>query len=276
MVTTRTLLSSNVGVRIWNPWEDVQGSLECQHQILVAYNTHSLANILLTKAALFSFHSLFEKTENISSLKMSLPLRTLGRDGPQISAVGYGFGSLSGFYGQAGTFDDKVAILDRAHAAGLRFLDMADVYGDSEDVVGEWIKRSGKRNDVLLTTKFALQRQPDGRHTFRSDPEYVKEACERSLKRLGVRTIDLYYCHRVDGITPIEKTVEAMVELKKYVHLPLDNSTQASDFQPPVWQARQDPISRAVRSLSSHPASSACGPSHFCSADGIQPVHTRH
>ena len=152
---------------------------------------------------------------------MSFPLRVLGRAGPQVSAIGYGFGSLSGFYGQAGTLDEKVALLDHAHAAGLRFWDMADVYGDSEDVVAEWIKRSGKRDDIFLTTKFALQRQPDGRHTFRSDPEYVKEACERSLKRLGVQTIDLYYCHRVDGVTPIEKTVEAMVELKKYVHLPL-------------------------------------------------------
>ena len=151
---------------------------------------------------------------------MPLPLRALGRDGPQVSAVGYGFGSLSGFYGQPGTLEERVTPLDHAHAAGLRFWDMADVYGDSEDVVAEWIKRSGKRDDVFLTTKFALQRQPDGRHTFRSDPGYVKEACEKSLQRLGVQTIDLYYCHRVDGVTPIEKTVEAMVELKQYVCLP--------------------------------------------------------
>lgn len=104
---------------------------------------------------------------------------------------------------------------EHAHATGLRFWDMADIYGDSEDVVGELIKRSGKRNDIFLATKFGLQRQPDGKHTFRSDPEYVKAACEKSLQRLGVDTIDLYYCHRVDGVTPIEKTVEAMVELKK-------------------------------------------------------------
>lgn len=146
---------------------------------------------------------------------MSLPLRALGRDGPQIPAVGFGFGSLGGFYGSAGTLDEKVALLEHAHVTGLRFWDMADVYADSEDVVGEWVKRSGKRGDVFLGTKFALQRQPDGRHTFRSDPEYVKAACEKSLQRLGVDTIDLYYCHRVDGVTPIEKTIEAMVELKK-------------------------------------------------------------
>ncbi|KFY07942.1 hypothetical protein V492_06666 [Pseudogymnoascus sp. VKM F-4246] len=147
---------------------------------------------------------------------MSLPLRKVGRDGPLVPAVGLGFGSIGGFYGSAGTLDEKVALLDHAHATGLRFWDLSDVYGDSEDVVGEWVKRSGKkRNDVFITTKFSLQRKPTGGHTFRSDPEYVKEACEKSLKRLGVETIDLYYCHRVDGITPIEKTVEAMVELKK-------------------------------------------------------------
>lgn len=145
---------------------------------------------------------------------MTLPTRSVGRNGPQTSAVGLGLGSLGGFYGPPGTLDEKVALLDHAHATGLRFWDMADVYADSEDVVGEWIKRSGKRDDIFLATKFALQRGPDGRFTFHSDPEYVKAACEKSLQRLGVDTIDLYYCHRVDGVTPIEKTIEAMVELK--------------------------------------------------------------
>ena len=151
----------------------------------------------------------------LSNHKMPPPLRVLGRAGPKISAIGLGLGSLGGFYGPAGTLDDKVALLEHAHATGLRFWDMADVYAESEDVVGEWVKRSGKRDEVFLATKFALQRQPDGRHTFRSDPEYVRTACEKSLQRLGVDTIDLYYCHRVDRVTPIEKTVEAMVDLKK-------------------------------------------------------------
>ncbi|KAL4925935.1 NADP-dependent oxidoreductase domain-containing protein [Aspergillus undulatus] len=99
---------------------------------------------------------------------------------------------------------------------GLRFWDMADVYRDSESLVGEWVKRSGKRDEVFIATKFGLQRQEDGRHTFRSDPAYVRLACEKSLERLGpgVDCIDLYYCHRVDGVTAIERTVEAMVELK--------------------------------------------------------------
>lgn len=146
---------------------------------------------------------------------MPLPLRALGRDGPQVPAVGLGLGRLGGFYGPAGTLNEKVALLEHAHATGLHFWDMADIYADSEDVVGEWVKRSGKRDDIFLATKFALQRQSDGRHTFRSDPEYVKAACEKSLQRLRVDTIDLHYCHRVDGVTPIEKTIDAMVKLKK-------------------------------------------------------------
>ncbi|KAF4156652.1 hypothetical protein CNMCM8927_007747 [Aspergillus lentulus] len=146
---------------------------------------------------------------------MSLPLRTLGRDGPAVSGIGLGFGSIAGFYGPPGALHERVTVLRHAHATRLRFWDMADIYGDSDYVVREWIKRSGERNDVFLGTKFGLQRQPNGRHTFRSDPEYVKAACARSLQRLGVDTIDLYYCYRVDGVTPIERTVEAMEELKK-------------------------------------------------------------
>lgn len=122
---------------------------------------------------------------------MSVPTRTLGHNGPQVSAIGYGFGSLAGFYGPAGTREDRVALLDHAYAKGLRFWDMADVYGDSEEVVGEWLKRSGKRSQVFLTTKCGLQRGADGRHTFRSDPEHIRAACEKSLERLGVECVDL-------------------------------------------------------------------------------------
>jgi diketogulonate reductase-like aldo/keto reductase len=126
--------------------------------------------------------------------------------------------SLGDVYGSAGTLEDKVAFLKHAHAIGARFWDTADVYFDSEDAVGAWVKESGNRDDVFLATKFALNYSAM-EQTVRSDPEYVKAACEKSLKRLGVETIDLYYCHRVDGVTPIEKTIEAMVELKEYVVL---------------------------------------------------------
>jgi aryl-alcohol dehydrogenase-like predicted oxidoreductase len=146
---------------------------------------------------------------------MSIPIRVLGRDGPEVPAVGLGLMNIGGAYGPAGALDEKVAFLEHAHTTGQRFWDTADIYADSEDTVGEWFKRSGKRDDIFLATKFAIQQGPGMGFTVRSDPEYVKQACEKSLQRLGVDTIDLYYCHRVDGVTPIEKTVEAMVELKK-------------------------------------------------------------
>jgi aryl-alcohol dehydrogenase-like predicted oxidoreductase len=128
--------------------------------------------------------------------------------------------SLGGFYGAAGSLEENIAFLDHAHATGQRFWDTADMYADSEDIIGEWIARSGKRDDIFLATKFGIQMENGFK--IRSDPEYVKAACEKSLKRLGVDTIDLYYCHRVDGVTPVERTIEAMVELKKYVKIPPD------------------------------------------------------
>lgn len=84
----------------------------------------------------------------------------------------------------------------------------------SEDLIGKWFKRTGKRSDIFLATKFALRMKPDGTRELRSDPAYIKEACAKSLHRLGIDCIDLYYCHRVDGKTPIEHTVQAMAELK--------------------------------------------------------------
>ncbi|KAL4993819.1 NADP-dependent oxidoreductase domain-containing protein [Aspergillus recurvatus] len=150
---------------------------------------------------------------------MSLPTRPLGLgpNAPQIPSMGLGFGSLGGSYGPAGSLESRLPLLNHAYSTGLRLWDLADIYGDAEDLVGEWVKRSGpgKREDVFIATKFGLQRQADGFHKFRSDPEFVREACARSLERLGVDAIDLYYCHRVDGVTPVERTIEAMVELKK-------------------------------------------------------------
>ncbi|KAJ5287051.1 hypothetical protein N7478_002737 [Penicillium angulare] len=162
---------------------------------------------------------------------MTAPLRTLGRDGPQVSPVGLGMGSIGGFYGSAGCIDDRVALLDHAHATGLRFWDLADVYLDSEDVVGEWVKRSGKRDEVFIATKFGMHHGTNGIQISRSDAEYAQIACEKSLQRLGVETIDLYYCHRVDGVTPIEKTIEGMVELKnqgKIRHIGLSGVSPAT------------------------------------------------
>lgn len=81
-------------------------------------------------------------------------------------------------------------------------------------MIGKWFKRTGKRDDIFIATKFGIVNK-DGNFGIDSSPEHAKEACESSLKRLGVDCIDLYYCHRPDFTTPIEKTVEAMAELKK-------------------------------------------------------------
>lgn len=143
--------------------------------------------------------------------------RQLGNNGPQVSALGFGAMGLSSFYGKVEADEERFKLLDRAYELGQTHWDSADIYLDSEDLIGRWFKRTGKRNEIFLATKFGNVWLPDGNRTIKSDPEYVKEACEKSLKRLGVETIDLYYCHRVDLKTPIEKTVEAMVELKKCV-----------------------------------------------------------
>ncbi|KAL8773818.1 MAG: hypothetical protein Q9194_004205 [Teloschistes cf. exilis] len=144
----------------------------------------------------------------------SITTHQLGKHGPQVPCLGFGLMGLSSAYGAVESTEERLKVLDRAYELGETFWDSADVYADSEDLVGEWFKRSGKRNDIFLATKFALSMTNSGMKT-RSDPEYVKESCDKSLKRLGVDCIDLYYCHRVDGKTPIEKTVEAMAELKK-------------------------------------------------------------
>lgn len=131
----------------------------------------------------------------------------------------------SAFYGPAKPDNERMAILDKCYELGERFWDSADMYGDSEDLLGRWFaKNPDKRKDIFLATKFANKMLPDGTRAIDSSPEYCIEACEKSLKRLGLPFIDLYYCHRLDGKTPIEKTVRAMKQLRdngkiKYVGL---------------------------------------------------------
>ena len=145
-----------------------------------------------------------------------LPTRQLGKDGPHVTALGFGAMGLSAFYGKTESDEERFEVLDRVYELGETNWDSADIYGDNEELIGKWFRRTGKRNDIFLASKFGNHVKPDGTRDVKSDPEYVKEACDLSLKRLGIDCIDLYYCHRVDGKTPIEKTVEAMVELKKY------------------------------------------------------------
>jgi aryl-alcohol dehydrogenase-like predicted oxidoreductase len=142
--------------------------------------------------------------------------RTLGPDGPEVSEIGLGCMGMSAFYGTSDE-QESVSTIHRALDLGCNFLDTSDMYGPhtNERLVGRAIK--GRRDEVFLATKFGikLEHGPDGipRRSIDGRPEYVREACEGSLQRLGVEHIDLYYQHRVDPNTPIEETVGAMAEL---------------------------------------------------------------
>jgi len=139
--------------------------------------------------------------------------RELGRSGLRVSAMGLGCMGMSEFYGgqnEAGA----IATIHRALELGVNFLDTADMYGvgRNEELVGRAIR--DKRDQVILATKFGNMRGLEGQFLgVNGRPDYVRECCEASLKRLGVEVIDLYYQHRVDPNTPIEDTVGAMAEL---------------------------------------------------------------
>lgn len=144
-----------------------------------------------------------------------IPKRTLGAQGLTFSALGLGCMGMSEFYG-ATDEAESIATIHRAIELGITFLDTADVYGPftNEILVGRAI--AGRRDRIVLATKFGNVRGADGAWLGQnSRPEYVRQACDASLKRLGVDTIDLYYQHRVDRTVPIEDTVGAMADLVK-------------------------------------------------------------
>ncbi len=144
-------------------------------------------------------------------------VRTLGKGGLSVSAIGLGCMGMSEFYDPKQMDDaESTRVIHRFLDSGGNFLDTADMYGSgrNETLVGRAI--AGRRDEVVLATKFANVRGPNGEFLgVRGDAAYVKECCELSLERLGVEVIDLYYQHRVDPKVPIEETVGAMAELVK-------------------------------------------------------------
>jgi aryl-alcohol dehydrogenase-like predicted oxidoreductase len=138
--------------------------------------------------------------------------RTLGTQGLEVSALGLGCMGMSEFYGTTDE-GEAVATIHRAIELGIDFLDTADMYGSgaNEKLVGKAIR--DRRDEVVLATKFGNVRNDDGSREVRGDAEYVRQACEASLQRLGLDSVDLYYQHRVDRRVPIEETVGAMAEL---------------------------------------------------------------
>ncbi|KAL4071443.1 NADP-dependent oxidoreductase domain-containing protein [Scleroderma yunnanense] len=142
---------------------------------------------------------------------MSYPTRRIGDD--NVSAIGFGAMSLSAFYGPVGPDEERFKVLDAALQHGCNFWDTANIYGDSEELIGKWFKRTGKRDKIFLATKFGLDRSKS--QSVDGTPEYARSCLKLSLERLGVETIDLYYLHRPDPTVPIETTVGAMAEFVK-------------------------------------------------------------
>ncbi len=159
--------------------------------------------------------------------------RTLGRNGPKVSALGLGcmsIGIADTYTSSVHSDDEAEALIHRSLDLGITFLDTADVYGDSEEKVGKAIR--GRRDQVFLATKFGFVRGGGAAgRPIDGSPEYVHKACDSSLKRLGVDYVDLYQLHRVDAEVPIEETVGAMAALVregKVKHIGLSEPSAAT------------------------------------------------
>jgi aryl-alcohol dehydrogenase-like predicted oxidoreductase len=141
-----------------------------------------------------------------------MEMRALGKSPLKVSAIGLGLMSMSGIYGNAND-EESISVIHYALDQGINFLDSADMYGwgHNETLLGKALK--GRRDQVIVSTKFGQTRDEAGKQGVDGSPQYVMQACEASMKRLGIDMIDLYYQHRVDTSVPIEDTVGAMKRL---------------------------------------------------------------
>jgi len=183
---------------------------------------------------------------------MSLPIRKIGNE--KVSAIGYGVMSFGGnVYGDAPPDEERYKILERLIELDCTFWDTSDVYGDSEIIIGKYFKsHPSHRSQVFLATKFGYE-QPN--YNIRGDPEYIHQAIDKSLERLGVPFVDLYYVHRIDDTVPIEKTIGALAELVKqgkirYIGLsePSPNSLRRAHAVHPIAaiQVEYSPVYRGI------------------------------
>ncbi|OAX42630.1 Aldo/keto reductase [Rhizopogon vinicolor AM-OR11-026] len=140
------------------------------------------------------------------------PTRKIGSD--DVSAIGFGAMGISAYYGQTEPDEERFKVLDKAYELGCTFWDTANIYGDSEELIGKWYRNPEKRSKIFLATKFGIVIDGSARGVDGS-PQNVRESFEKSQKLLGVDKVELYYLHRPDPETPIEETVGAMAELVK-------------------------------------------------------------
>src|SRR5690349_7119252 len=164
-----------------------------------------------------------------------MEMRTLGKSGIKVSAIGLGLMSMSGIYGNAND-DESIRVIHHALDQGINFLVSSDMYGwgHNEELLGRALK--GRREGVIVATKFGQTKGADGKQGVDGRPEYVLQACDASLKRLGIDVIDLYFQHRVDPNVPIEDTVGAM---KRLIEAGKVRAIALSEAAPPTIRRAQ-------------------------------------